>query len=78
MADRIVPEIPRRQPAGRILKIRLWGTETDCAAVVEQLRDIFVVQRVSHPRRDLPPSMLVRVYVQVSVGEGPPEGGAAR
>ncbi len=69
--------LPYRRRAGT-LKIRLWGTEADCAAALEQLRGTFAVQCVSRPRRDRPPSKLVRVYVEVSAGEDPSEGTLAR
>jgi hypothetical protein len=78
MANRIVPEPPPHRAGGRILKIRLWGTQADRVVAVKRLRGTFVVQHVSRPRRDRAPSTLVRMCRQVSVGEGPLEGTAAR
>jgi hypothetical protein len=49
------------------MKIRLWGTEDECAMAVERLMLTpgFRVVSVSGARRDRGASELVRVYVEV-------------
>ncbi len=56
------------------MKLRLTGTDTECAAAVEALRGVFVVREVSgfYPNRGV--SVLGRVYLDADPArpDGPP------
>ncbi len=46
------------------MKIRLHGTEEECAEAVELLGSIMLIRSVSEPYPDRGRSVLVRVYVE--------------
>ncbi len=46
------------------MKIRLHGTEDECAGAVELLGSVMLLQSVSEPYPDRGRSVLVRVYVE--------------
>lgn len=46
------------------MKIRLHGTEDECAEAVELLGSIMLIRSVSEPYPDHGRSVLVRVYVE--------------
>ena len=46
------------------MKIRLHGTEDECAAAVELLGEVLLIQSVSEPYPDRGRSVLVRVYIE--------------
>jgi hypothetical protein len=52
------------------VKIRLHGTEDECADMVKLLESVMLIQSVSDPYPDRGRSVLLRVYV-----EGIPRGG---
>ena len=54
------------------MKIRLHGTAEECAAAVELLGSIMLVQSVSDPYPDRGRSVLVRVYVDAIPRDGAP------
>ena len=58
------------------MKVRLTGTETECAAAVQALRAGFAVREVSSFYPNRPPSRLGRVYVDVTPLGAEPGGSA--
>ncbi len=64
------------------MRLRLHGTESECRAVIGRICDVLDVVSVSEAYPDRGASLLVRVYVEVRVGErkdpdGPPGGSAS-
>ncbi len=58
------------------MKIRLWGTEDECREAAELLGEILTVLSVSDPRPDRGHSVLVRVYVEATLGPHSWRGGS--
>ena len=66
------------------MKIRLWGTEGECALAAERLMRTpgLLIVSVSEPRADRGASVLVRVYIEARLAPVPeagvPESGGVR